>query len=71
VFKNIEKELNMKAYIDEGCIGCRLCADACGEVFRMNDEDLAEVYGEVTENNFDSAKEAEEGCPADVIRVEK
>ncbi len=61
----------MKAEIDRsGCIGCGLCEATCPEVFRMADDDLAEVYGEVNEGNFELAKEAEGGCPVEVIKVE-
>ena len=61
----------MKATIDRnGCIGCGVCADTCPEVFRMADDGLAEVYGEVSEDNTGTAKEAEENCPVSVITVE-
>ncbi len=60
----------MKASIEEGCIGCGQCSDTCPEVFRMNDDDLAEVYADVTPDNEESAKEAADGCPVEVITVE-
>ncbi|MDD4103807.1 MAG: ferredoxin [Bacilli bacterium] len=60
----------MKAKIDEGCIGCGQCADTCPEVFRMNDEDLAEVYAEVTADTQDSAEEAADSCPVGIISIE-
>lgn len=34
----------MKANVIEGCISCGLCASVCPEVFRMNDENVSEVY---------------------------
>lgn len=61
----------MKAIIDDGCIGCGLCATTCEEVFRMNDDGLAEVYAEVTKELEESAYEAAEGCPVQVIHIEK
>jgi len=63
----------MKASIDrDGCIACELCATTCPEVFRMADDGLAEVYvDEVPEGSEDCAREAEEGCPVSVIRVEE
>ena len=62
----------MKAVIDrDGCTGCSLCAEICPEVFRMADDGLAEVHGEVTEENYDSAKEAEDSCPVSVITIEE
>ena len=61
----------MKATINEGCIGCGLCASTCEEVLRMNDDEgVAEVYADVTADNIDSAHEAEENCPVGVIEVE-
>ncbi|HAX52274.1 ferredoxin [Muricomes intestini] len=61
----------MKAVIDrDGCIACGLCADTCPEVFRMADDGLAEVYGDVTSDTEDMAKEAADNCPVSVITVE-
>ena len=62
----------MKAYLDrDGCISCGLCPDVCPEVFRMADDELAEVYQEeVPEEAEDKAIEAQEGCPVSVITVE-
>ncbi len=37
----------MKAKVNEGCISCGACVAACPEVFRFNEEDLAEAYAEV------------------------
>ena len=59
----------MKAVIDEGCIGCGLCPSICEEVFRMNDEGVAEVFGDVTEDLEESANEAAESCPVEVIHI--
>ena len=62
----------MKASIDrDGCISCELCPSICPEVFRMADDDLAEVYvDEIPEEAVEKAKEAEESCPVSVITVE-
>ncbi len=61
----------MKAIIDEGCVGCGLCVSTCEEVFRFNDEGLAEVYAEVTENLEGTANQAADECPVSVIRIVK
>jgi ferredoxin len=57
--------------IDEDeCISCGACVDTCPEVFRMNDDNLAEVY------NADGASEEEiqdaiESCPVSCIQWEE
>lgn len=61
----------MKAMIDRsGCIGCGMCAATCPEVFRMDDEGLAEVYGEVDAATAESCQEARDNCPVSVISLE-
>lgn len=59
----------MKAKVNEGCISCGACVAACPEVFRFNDEDLAEAYAEVTEDMQEAAEEARDSCPVSVIDV--
>jgi len=63
----------MRAWIDrDGCISCGLCSSTCPEVFRMDDEDIAEVYvDEIPEDVEDMAQEAAEGCPVSVIHIEE
>ncbi len=61
----------MKATIDrDGCIGCGLCCDICPEVFRLADDNLAEIYASITDKTLGTAKEAEQSCPVTVIQVE-
>ena len=62
----------MKASIDrDGCIGCELCAEICPDVFRMDDEGLAEAYvNPIPEDAEESAQEAADNCPVSVITVE-
>ncbi len=62
----------MKASIDrDGCTGCTLCAAICPEVFQMDDEGLAEVIvDEIPAEVEDSAIEACEACPVEVITIE-
>lgn len=64
--------IKMKAKLDrDGCISCGLCPEICPEVFRMADDDLAEVWQEdVPEDAEDKAIEAQESCPVSVIIVE-
>lgn len=62
----------MRAHVDKDiCIGCGLCPDICPEVFRMDDDGLAIASDEeIPEDLIDSAKEAEESCPVEAIKVE-
>ena len=60
----------MKVVIEDGCIGCELCVQTCEKVFRMNDDGLAEVYGEVTADLEQDVADAAESCPVAVIHIE-
>lgn len=60
----------MKATVLDGCISCGVCEEVCPEVFKIGDSGVAEVIGDVTDQNADKAKEAAEGCPVSVITVE-
>lgn len=48
------------------CISCNLCADTVPEVFRMNDDGLAEVY-DPTGAPEDKIQEAIDSCPVSCI----
>jgi len=63
----------MKANIDrDGCISCGLCPDTCPEVFRMAEDGFAEVYvDEIPEEVEDTAQEAADNCPVEVIHIEE
>ncbi len=51
----------------EKCIGCGACVGACGEVFDFDDDGLAIVKKEPSEENIEAATEALEGCPTNAI----
>ena len=61
----------MKAIVNEGCISCGACVATCPEVFEFNEDEIAEAYGEVTEENLASVQEARDSCPVSVIDVEE
>ena len=60
----------MKYRVNDGCIGCGLCAETCPEVFRMTEEGVAEALVEENLAAEDAAKEAKENCPAGAIEEE-
>lgn len=58
----------MRYHVNDGCIGCGLCAGTCPEVFSMSDEGVAvAIDSEVPEGALDSAAEAMDGCPVGAI----
>lgn len=61
----------MRAIINDGCIGCGMCVSTCEEVFVMNEEGFAIVYGELTKDNIEDSKEAADNCPVNVIIIEE
>jgi len=63
----------MNAKVDENaCISCGLCESICSEVFKMNENDIAEVIvRSVPPEAEDTCREAAEGCPVDAISLEE
>ena len=58
----------MKYFVNDGCIGCGLCAGTCPEVFSMSDDGVAvAIETEVPEEVLGSAAEAMDGCPVGAI----
>ena len=60
----------MKAIVNDGCIACGTCVAVCPEVFRFDDDGMAEAYAEVSAENEESAKGARDDCPVSVIDIE-
>lgn len=62
----------MKGYVDKDtCIGCGLCPGICPEVFDMDSDGKAvAIDKDIPDDAQDSAKDAEEQCPVDAIKVE-
>lgn len=60
----------MKAKVNDGCISCGACVAACPEVFRFNDDGLAEAYADVLPEDENTAQEARDACPVAVIDIE-
>jgi len=62
----------MFATVDKDAyIGCGSCPEICPEVFKMEDDGLAEAYRNPVPGEVEaSAKEAAEGCPTEAINLE-
>lgn len=61
----------MKAkVIEDRCIGCGQCEATCPDVFKIEDDGIAHVIGEVTDSVSDDAQMAADGCPTSAIEVE-
>lgn len=61
----------MTAKVNDGCISCGACVAACPEVFRFNDDGLAEAYTTVEPEYEHTAAEARDDCPVSVIDIEE
>lgn len=67
----MREDFNMKATVNEDCIGCGLCESTCPEVFVIGDDGVAEVtVEEVPEEAEDGTQEAADNCPVSAIEVE-
>lgn len=54
-------------FVDQdACISCNLCADTVPEVFKMNDDNLAEVY-DPSGASEEKIQEAMDVCPVACI----
>ena len=54
-------------YVDEdACISCGLCVDTVSGVFRLNDDNVAEVYDPAGADE-DEIQEAIDACPVSCI----
>ena len=56
--------------IKEKCIGCGACIGICDEVFEYDNDNLAVVKNQPTEENMHLAIEALENCPTSAIEKE-
>ncbi|MDD2234085.1 MAG: ferredoxin [Desulfitobacteriaceae bacterium] len=63
----------MIAKVDKDtCIGCGACPSICPEIFRMNDDGLAEAFvNPVPTSSEEAAHKAADGCPVEAIHIEE
>ncbi len=61
----------MKAVVDRAlCIGCGLCEDACPEVFRLGEDDIAYVLTDpVPHELYGDVNDCVEICPVTAISI--
>lgn len=59
----------MKAYVNEDCIFCGLCADLCPAIFQLGDEQAFVSANEIPEEMWDCYREASEECPTEAIEI--
>jgi len=58
----------MKYFVNDGCIGCGLCAGTCPDVFSMSEDGVAVAIDmDVPEDSQETAAEAKDNCPASAI----
>ena len=61
----------MKFNVDKDvCIGCGACQAIAPDIFEIEDDGLANVFGEVNKDNEEDAVEAFENCPTGAIKKE-
>ena len=58
----------MKVKVNEGCLVCGACTGICPDVFELDDEGLAKVIVEETDDA--AVQDAIDGCPVGVIEAE-
>jgi len=61
----------MKVSIDDSCVACEKCVEACPDVFEMGDG-IAEVKAAaVPAKHEDAVRQAAEECPVEAIVVQE
>ena len=62
----------MKVRINkDACIGCGFCMSVEPRVFKVQDEQKAEVISEVTGETYDGVQDAMAGCPVSAIEEDR
>ncbi|MFA7653638.1 MAG: ferredoxin [Candidatus Magasanikbacteria bacterium] len=53
----------------EKCISCGVCAALCGNVFKLDEDNKAQVYNE-SGDTVENVKSATDACPVAAITLE-
>ncbi len=60
-----------KPIIDQDeCISCGACVDSCPDVFRLNDDNIAEVFNAAGASE-EEIQDAIDSCPVSCISLEE
>ncbi|MCR4891356.1 MAG: ferredoxin [Lachnospiraceae bacterium] len=60
----------MRVEVGKDCVGCGICAYHVPEVFHMSDEGTSvPIQGQIPAHLEQKVKEAQDNCPASVIKV--
>lgn len=60
----------MKAFINDDCIGCGLCANSCPDVFHMTEEGLAKAIEEDIKAHLETdVLDTVDNCPVGAIKT--
>ena len=54
---------------EEECIGCGACVDCCPDVFRLNDDNIAEIT-KADGASEEEIQDAMDSCPSECIHWE-
>ena len=66
----VPQQSPMIAKVDNACVGCGLCEDACPRVFQMGDDNLVHILARpVPAKLLNMAMQAAEGCPINAIQL--
>mgnify|MGYP001302152535 CR=1 FL=1 len=62
-----------KVEVTDECIGCRACVGVAEELFEIDEatNKAKPKKEEIDDSDLEKAKEAEDACPVDAIKVKK
>ena len=69
VGSNLKGVKIMKAYVNEECILCGICADMCPEIFELGDERAEVLLEEIPMEHEECCREAADDCSTDAIEI--
>ncbi len=61
----------MRVEVNEDCVSCGLCVDACPEVFELGDDVAKVIVDVVPEDAEECVRQAAEDCPSESIVIKE